>query len=135
MKDDALQILCATHTVWTTPGGFTFGADEFHPHLYHTGVSAPGGAISLKVVGAPGAAPLLLLIGAATQPPVPTPYGPLRIAAPFFVLDLVGVPGSGVSVLPAAIPAATPVGTTAYAQALSGPPDLAFTNVDTIVVE
>ncbi|MHC4944128.1 MAG: hypothetical protein ACYTG7_14030 [Planctomycetota bacterium] len=87
-------------------GKVDMGADEFYPHLYCTGNFTPGGSIKGKIVGLPGTSPVGLFLGSGVlDPPVPTAWGSFFLQAPWFLIPLVPIPGNGILVLPATIPA------------------------------
>ena len=100
-------------------GTVDMGADEFHPHLYWTGDSVPGGSVEGKIVGLPGTDPIGLFFGSgALDPPLPSVFGPWFLQFPVVVVAPLGpVPSSGLVVLPATVPA---VQNTFYMQAFIG---------------
>jgi parallel beta-helix repeat protein len=111
-------------------GTVDIGADEFHPHLYITGSKIPGGTIKGKLVGMPGTSPNGLLFGTGLiDPPVLTQWGYLYLQAPWFLIPLVPIPGNGVLVLPAAIPASPPAPYDLPLQALIGLEPDSLTNL------
>jgi hypothetical protein len=123
----------------TAGAGADMGADEFHPHLYHTGTAVPGGAVVVKVAGAPGTAPILLALGAGVlDPPQPTPYGDLFIALPpVRTFNLGAVPATGILAFPGSVPLSWQPGDTFPFQALLGPlaPGSTLTNLMVLHVE
>jgi parallel beta-helix repeat protein/predicted outer membrane repeat protein len=82
------------------------GADEFYTHLYCTGNFKPGGNMKGNFVGLPGTSPVGLFLGfGVIDPPLPTAWGNFHLEAPWVLIPLVPIPGNGVLVLPATIPA------------------------------
>lgn len=70
--------------------GPDIGADEFHPHLYVTGDSRPGGIVHVKMIDRPGQPTLWAysLHPALLSPPIPLPgLGQFYLNAPFFILS------------------------------------------------
>jgi len=64
-------------------GTVDMGADEFHLHLYCVDDVVPGGSITVRVVGTPGSAPIVLGYGSGVlDPPLPSQYGDIYLAAP-----------------------------------------------------
>ena len=98
------------------------GADEFHPHLYFTGETAPGGSIEVKVIGVPASAPLLLWIGSGTRDnPLPTVYGNWFLQLPLLLqVALDPVPKEGVAILAYDFPPDFPAPWLVAMQALVG---------------
>jgi hypothetical protein len=97
------------------------GADEFYTHLYCIGQFTPGGRIYGKLVGLPGTSPTSLLFGSGVlDPPLPTMWGNFHLQAPWLMIPLVPIPGDGVLVLPATIPATPPAPYDLPMQALIG---------------
>lgn len=97
------------------------GADEFHPHLYYTGLASPGNTVQVKIIGLPGTAPVGIVIGFNVfDPPLPSFAGPWYVAPPWLILGLPPIPGSGVFVMGGALPNAPPGPYTLYLQALVG---------------
>ncbi|MHC4945881.1 MAG: right-handed parallel beta-helix repeat-containing protein [Planctomycetota bacterium] len=87
-------------------GTVDMGADEFYTHLYCMGDFFPNGSIEGKLVGTPGTSPVGLFMGSGVlDPPVPTIWGNFHLQSPWLLIPLVPVPGDGVLVLPATIPA------------------------------
>jgi hypothetical protein len=115
------------------------GADEFHPHLYHTGLVTPGGAVTVNVVGAPGTTPVTLALGAGVQdPPQSTPYGDLYLTLPpLRTFHLGGVPADGILIYPATVPSTWQAGDAYPFQALLGPlaPGSELSNLMVLCVE
>jgi parallel beta-helix repeat protein len=102
-------------------GTVDMGADEFYTHLYCTGDFTPGGSIEGKLVGLPGTSPVGLFLGSGVlDPPVPTMWGYFHLQAPWFLIPLIPIPGDGVLVLPATIPATPPAPYDLPMQALIG---------------
>ncbi|MHC4945406.1 MAG: choice-of-anchor Q domain-containing protein [Planctomycetota bacterium] len=97
------------------------GADEFYTHLYCMGDFTPGGSIEGKLVGLPGTSPVGLFLGTGVlEPPVPTDWGNFHLQAPWLMIPMVPIPGDGVLVLPATIPATPPAPYDLPMQALIG---------------
>lgn len=114
------------------------GADESWIHLYHTGRAAPGGSISIRVVGSPGE-PVVLCLGSGVQdPPQPTMYGDLYLELPLRNKWSLGdVPTYGVLIWTKAIPSGAVPGGAYPLQALIGPPGdpgSKLSNLDVLVV-
>ncbi len=103
-------------------GAVDMGADEFHHHLYHVGSVVPGGSIDIRVVGGP-MMPVLLGMGSGIQdPPQSTQYGDLYLQLPLAGhWPLGNIPGNGVLVFPATVPASWIPGEQYPFQALVGP--------------
>ncbi|MHC4942115.1 MAG: right-handed parallel beta-helix repeat-containing protein [Planctomycetota bacterium] len=111
-------------------GTVDLGADEFYQHLYVTGDAVPGGGIEGKVVGLPGTSPVALFFGSGVlDPPLPTAWGNFHLKTPWRMLPLVPIPGSGVLVLPATIPATPPAPYDLPMQALIGLDPDSLTNL------
>ena len=90
-------------------GAVDMGADEFSCRLYCTaGSLAPGSVVDFKVVGEPGL-PVTAGLGAEIlDPPLPTAFGDLYLAAPIVTFGLGVVPAKGIVVRSAGIPAGAP---------------------------
>jgi hypothetical protein len=102
-------------------GTVDMGADEFYTHLYCTGDFTPGGSIEGKFVGLPGTSPVGLFLGfGVLDPPVPTAWGSFFLQPPVALIPLIPIPGDGVLVLPATIPATPPAPYDLPMQALIG---------------
>jgi hypothetical protein len=102
-------------------GTVDMGADEFYTHLYCIGQFNPGGRIYGKLVGLPGATPTGLFFGSGVlDPPLPTIWGNFHLQAPWLMIPLVPIPGDGVLVLPATLPATPPAPYDLPMQALIG---------------
>jgi hypothetical protein len=102
-------------------GTVDMGADEFYTHLYCTGDFTPGSAIEGKLVGLSGTSPVGMFLGSGIlDPPVPTAWGSFHLQAPWLLIPLVPIPGDGVLVLPATIPATPPAPYDLPMQALIG---------------
>jgi hypothetical protein len=119
--------------------GVDMGADEFHPHLYHTGDAVAGGTIDIRIVDVPGMAPVRLLRGAGVLlPPRPTPYGDLYLRLPIEQRDAGAIPPSGVLTVPFDLPACLQPGDMLPVQALlglCGSPHITLTNFMPVVVK
>ena len=77
------------------------GADEFHRHLYCTGVAAPGSQMRLCVVGMPGKGVRLFAGSGVLDPALPTPYGDWYLAFPLLFQGILGIlPAEGAAVFP-----------------------------------
>jgi parallel beta-helix repeat protein/predicted outer membrane repeat protein len=102
-------------------GTVDMGADEFHTHLYVTGDQTPSGSIEGKLVGLPGTSPVGLFFGSGVlDPPLPTAWGDFHLQAPWRLISMAPIPGNGVLVLPATIPATPPAPYDLPMQALIG---------------
>jgi hypothetical protein len=74
-----------------------------------------------KLVGLPGTSSVGLFLGSGVlEPPVATAWGNFYLQAPWLMLPLVPIPGDGVLVLPARIPATPPAPYDLPMQALIG---------------
>jgi predicted outer membrane repeat protein len=106
----------------SSQGQADIGADEFHPHLYYTGLAAPGGSIEVKVIGVPSTAPLLLWIGSGIRDnPLPTVHGNWFLQLPILLqVALDPVPMDGVAILAYDFPPDFPVPWLVTMQALVG---------------
>jgi hypothetical protein len=120
-------------------GTVDMGADEFYFHLYHVGAVAPGSLVAIKVVGVPGFPVLLALGKGIRNPPLPTPYGDLRLKLPLAMTwNLGAIPGTGVKSVTAAVPPGWQAGFRHPFQALVGPQGGAttrLTNLMTLTTE
>jgi hypothetical protein len=102
-------------------GTVDMGADEFHPHLYVTGIMILGGTVDGKLIGYPGTSPVGLFLGSGVlEPPMPTAWGNFHLQSPWFMIPLVPIPSNSVLVLPATIPATPPAPYDLPMQALIG---------------
>jgi parallel beta-helix repeat protein len=102
-------------------GTVDIGADECYRHLYCMGDFTPTGSIEGKLIGLPGTSPVGLFLGSGVlDPPLPTAWGNFHLQAPWFLTPLVPIPGDGVLVLPATIPATPPAPYDIPMQALIG---------------
>ncbi|MHC4946447.1 MAG: hypothetical protein ACYTG7_25840, partial [Planctomycetota bacterium] len=102
-------------------GTVDIGADECYTHLHCMGDFTPGGSIEGKLIGLPGTSPVGLFLGSGIlDPPVPTAWGSFHLQALWFLIPLVPIPGDGVLVLPAHIPATPPAPYDLPMQALIG---------------
>jgi hypothetical protein len=111
-------------------GTADIGADEFYTHLYCTGDFTPSGSIEGKFVGLPGTSPVGLFLGSGVlDPPLPTIWGSFHLQVPWLMLPLVPIPGDGVLVLPATIPATPPAPYDLPMQALIGLQPDSLTNL------
>jgi parallel beta-helix repeat protein len=111
-------------------GTVDMGADEFYTHLYCTNDFTPGGDIEGKLVGLPGTSPVGLFLGSGVlDPPLPTIWGNFHLQSPWLLLPLVPIPGNGVLVLPATIPATPPAPYDLPMQALIGLEPDSLTNL------
>lgn len=93
-----------------TSGEVDMGADEFHPHLYWTGIPAPQNEVHAMLIGWPGTSPVHLWFGTGVlDPPVQTSYGQWFLAAPVIgPVPLAPIPPSGVQSLSAVLPVGIP---------------------------
>lgn len=111
-------------------GNVDIGADEFHSHLYCTGVPAPMRLIQGKIVGLPSASPVFLLIGGdVLQNPLGTKWGDLFLDPISFIVPLPSIPSSGVMVLEDTVPGQPNPPYDVPMQALIGLGENALTNL------
>jgi parallel beta-helix repeat protein len=111
-------------------GTVDMGADEFYTHLYCTGDFTPSGSVEGKLIGLPGTSPVALCLGAGIlEPPLSTAWGNFHLQAPWLMFPLVPIPGDGVLVLPAIIPATPPAPYDLPMQALIGLDPDSLTNL------
>jgi len=102
-------------------GKVDMGADEFSPHLYHTGNPEPGGLIIVKVAGLPRTSPVILFLGLYTiNPPLSTPFGLWHLGLPVFPILLSTIPQEGIELYPRFLPANAPGPYSIAMQALVG---------------
>jgi hypothetical protein len=104
-----------------TGGLVDMGADEFFEHLYHLGSTAPGSAVSIRVVGRPQEPVTLGLGSSVLDPPRKTPYGNLHLAPPIAPLRIGTIPATGILIHPATVPGFWSPGDLEPFQALIGP--------------
>lgn len=72
------------------------GADEFHLHLYPTGLMEPDEYFFLKIVGPPFASPVMLVLGSGLEdPPLPTKFGILHLQFPLYFFSYTPMPATG----------------------------------------
>jgi len=99
------------------------GADEFHPHLYAFGRTAPGIPFDVKAIGPPSA-PVIWAVSldpVPRTPPISIPgVGNLCLGAPFWVAPLGVLPASGNVAVPITLPPGFPVPLAVPMQALIG---------------
>lgn len=113
------------------------GADEFAPRAYVGGDFAPGGAVTLRVVGVPGSPVLLLLSSSRLDSAIATPYGPLGLVFPLLLggpIDLGTIPANSHIDLPATLPLTVPIATTIHFQAFIGGTTPQLTPIETLLV-
>jgi len=115
-------------------GTVDIGADEFFPHLYHTGTPTPGGTIRLKFIGTPGAQAYWGFSRYVLNPPVSIPglqglfhLNPSSIA----IIGIGRFPSTGYIDLPFKFAPSFPK-ISIPMQALAG---VQFTNLDVVVVK
>lgn len=90
-------------------GTVDIGPDEFYTHLYVTGDKTPGGSIQGKFIGLPGTTPVGLFIGSGVLPtPANTMWGEYWLQAPWFLFNLLPIPGNGILELPTTLPGSIP---------------------------
>ncbi len=116
------------------------GVDEFHLHLYHTGAVAPGNAFEIKVVGHILYGQVVIAMSSGIEdPPIPTSWGDLYLTRPMSAMISLGqIPGSGVLIYQATVPATWLPGEMKPTQALVGllgNPEARLTNLMVLVVE
>ena len=106
-----------------TFAGVDLGADEYHLHLYTTGVTAPGKTFHIKVIGPPQAP---VVLGISLQPWLRTPpltlpgYGGLFLGDPIHILTADRIPSAGVFKMPISLPPGFPSPWNFPVQALAG---------------
>lgn len=83
-------------------GVVDMGADEFHIHLYHTGVTSPGGSAKIKITGWSLTAPVVLWVGSGLlDVPLHSTVGDWYLEFPvIFTASLGSIPNNGVYVFP-----------------------------------
>jgi parallel beta-helix repeat protein len=113
-------------------GMVDIGADEFYPHLYFTGDTAPGGYVDVKIIGQPGLHVLFFLGSGVLDPPLMTKYGAWYLLPPLAGFGPWIMPVDGVIGIHASIPGGTPVPYVIPMQALVNP-DL--TNLSVLRIE
>ncbi len=99
------------------------GADEFYPHVYTVGRTAPGSTFQVKAIGPPSSAVVwgFSLNPTPRTPPITFPgVGLFHLGDPFFLAFLGVLPASGSLGFPVALPKAYPVPTVVPMQALIG---------------
>jgi predicted outer membrane repeat protein len=97
------------------------GADEFYPHLYINGDTAPGGQIEGMLLGPAGATPVGLFFGSGVlNPPYWTPWGMFHLKMPLLYVSLVPIPPNGLLKIPATLPLNPPAPYDVPMQALIG---------------
>jgi hypothetical protein len=103
-------------------GAIDIGADEFHLHLYHTGVVTAGANVDVRLAGIPGTSPLWAAVGfgGMRKTPYPTPSGDLYLLWPIYKFSLGTVPASGIAITTVTIPASWIPGKNYPLQALAG---------------
>jgi hypothetical protein len=123
----------------SAPVSVDIGADEFHPHLYTLGAIVPGSPITVRIAGRPGLPTLLAASSGIAEPPLPTPYGLLRLTLPLLnSWSLRPVPATGILTLPVTVPWGWSVGKEHPFQALVGPiggADTLLTNLLVLTVD
>jgi parallel beta helix pectate lyase-like protein len=106
------------------PTTVDMGADEFFPHLYHTGEATPGKTIQIKMIGQPGMAVTwsVSLVPQVLEPPATIPglTGSFYLNWPFMLIPLGVIPKNGLMQLPLAFPTNFPVPSSYPTQALIG---------------
>jgi len=99
------------------------GADEFHRHLYYTGLAVPGSTVQVKLIGLPDSRPVAIFLASAVrESPLPSPWGPLLLQSPIVTLAVLPpMSASGLSVLPLTLPPNLPSPYELPMQAMIGP--------------
>ena len=112
------------------------GADEFYPHLYHTGEATPGKTIQVKVIGKPGSQVIwsFSLIPQVLEPPatIPGVTGSFYLNWPFVLVPLGTIPQNGLTQFPVQFPPNFPVPSSYPTQALIG---LQLSNLNVVDVK
>jgi hypothetical protein len=110
------------------------GGDEFYPHLYHTGDTTPGGAVTIKLIGLPGSTPVGFWIGSGVlDPPLPSIFGDWHLAFPVIgPILLPPIPGNGLQALSSYLPGSPPGPYSVPLQAMVGS---VLTNLEMMRVE
>lgn len=101
-------------------GAVDIGADEFHRHLYYTGVIVPGAQIELKVIGFPSSGATLCAGSGVLEPPMSTPYGPMFLDWPLSLRYMGAVERNGVLIRQVTVPASWAAGSGHPFQVLTG---------------
>ena len=106
---DAIAAAAAGDTIIVAPGTFLenvdIGADEYFHHLYHVGSIVPGTAMNIKIVGGVGMRVLLGHGSGVLDPPLPTAFGDLFLAAPINRFILGTIPANGIATFNSPAPA------------------------------
>ncbi|MFH2001548.1 MAG: right-handed parallel beta-helix repeat-containing protein, partial [Planctomycetota bacterium] len=106
------------------------GADEFHPHLYYKGTSAPCSRVDIRVVGLPDTASVGIFVGSGVlDPPLPTAWGLFYLQSPYFLYKLPAIPSNGVLSFNVMIPVSIPAPSTLPLQAIIGEGEDALSNL------
>jgi len=120
-------------------GTSDMGADEYYYRLYHMGDVIAGSPVDVKVVGFPNAPVRLFLGSGIADPPYSTQHGDFLLNWPPLWQGTIGsIPGDGILVFPATVPAGWPSGSTHPLQSLVGPwggPWTRLTNLDPLTVD
>jgi hypothetical protein len=110
------------------------GADEFHPHVYTVGRTAPGATFHVKAIGPPSS---LAVWGFSLNPTPRTPpltipgVGLFHLGDPFHVALLGALPASGSLGFPVTLPTSCPAPITVPMQALIG---TKLTVLETVII-
>jgi hypothetical protein len=101
-------------------GTVDMGADEYYPHLYHSGEVNPGSTITLKAIGIPGAGSTLCHGSGLHNPPLQTPYGKLFLQFPLTFHNNGTFPATGYSEKAYTLPTGLCSGQKLYYQLFTG---------------
>lgn len=104
-------------------GTVDMGADEFHLHLYYTGIAAPEGNIDIRIAGQPYTSPVTLFLGEGVEEdPTETQFGTLYLTwPPMAEFPLGQIPADGILVFSTGLPLNWEAGDIYPLQALAGP--------------
>ncbi len=121
-------------------GTVDMGADEFHLHLYCIDDVVPGGSFTARVIGTPGSSPIVLGLGSGIlDPPLPSQYGDIHLAAPvLWQSNLGAIQSNGLLEASGTVPSFWQPGEQYPFQALAGPlgnPASELTNLMPLVVQ
>lgn len=90
-------------------GKVDMGADEFHPHLYYTGVASPGNVIDMVLIGMPQQPTYIFLGSDILASPRQTKFGLWHLIPPYETLHLGNIPWCGCIKVHQRIPPNCPV--------------------------
>jgi hypothetical protein len=116
-------------------GKVDMGADEFFRHLYQTGGTAPGGALSLHITGRPSETVFLALGSDVLARPHSTVYGDMYLALPLLWNRGIGtIPSTGVLHTAGTVPGTWSAGDEKPLQALIGPLGAPFGKLTNLLI-